>query len=313
MKDHHWFTLLAILVGLVAETASGQQATTFLEQERTPDSQASYKVSVFTGGHQEAITPGPVYLELVGSAGKTIDWPIGRMETGSTTRLERKGKNIGYPCTITLTSGTGDGWQANKVQVEYFIDQKKIGDTYTFGSNIGWLDSDGCGMESGPSCPTQTLSSMPTAPACDPSKRNAAIEAERQALLPVASLERPDFHWNRDNGMVSFSVHGNVAKAQGKAAKLVLAFYQYGGAGEVPISQREGFADAAGNEVMVAEVVVIESNSQSIVFGKLQVPWGGFNQLTSGGPHAIRVEASLYIDNVKVTTSGAREFDYPPQ
>ena len=286
---------------------------TFLEQERTPDNRASYKVSVFTGGHAEAITPGPVYLEILGSTGKTIDWQIGRMGTGTTTPLQHKGKNIGYPCTITLTSGTGDGWEANKVQVEYFIDQKKVGDTYTFGSNIGWIDSDGCGMVAGQSCPTKTLSATPTSPACDASKRSAAIEAERQGSLPVASLERPDFHWNRDNGLLNFSVRGNVAKAQNKTAKLVLAFYRYGGAGEVPISPRDGFADASGNEVMVTEAVVIGSNSQALVFSKLQVPWGGFNQLTAGGPHAIKVEASLYIDNVKVATSMARQFDYPPQ
>lgn len=310
MNDHRWFALLAILVSFVAEMAFAQQSTTFLEHERTPDGQASYKVSVYTGGHAEAITPGPVYLELVGSGGKTIDWTIQRMNSGSTTPLSRQGKNIGYPCKITLTAGTGDGWQANKVQVEYFIDQEKVGDTYTFGSNIGWLDSDGCGMAAGASCPTQTLSAVPTAPACDATQRNAAIEAERQAALPVASLERPNFQWN-DSGMISFSVQGNVSNAQGKAAKLVLAFYQLRGAKADSISPRVGFADTDGNEVMIEEAVTIESNSQPLTFSKLQIPWGAFNQLTSGGPHAIRVEALLYIDGNKVFTSPVRELDYP--
>jgi hypothetical protein len=311
MNDYRWIASLAILVSFVAETASGQQASTFLEHERTTDGRASYVVSVVTGRHAEAITPGPVYLELVGSAGRTIDLISGRMEIGSTTRLERKGKNIGYPCTITLTSGTGDGWEANTVRVEYFIDQKKVGDTYTFGKNIGWLDNEGCGMAAGASCPTQTLSADPIAPACDASQRKFAIDAELQASMPVVSLERPKFDWN-DSRIISFSVQGNVSNAQGKAAKLVLAFYQLKGARADSISPRVGFADMDGNEVMVEETVAIQSNSQAIVFEKLQVPWGGFNQLMSGGPHAIKVEASLYIDNVKVATSDVREFDYPP-
>lgn len=310
MKDHRWFALLAILAGIVAETASAQQSTTFLEHERTPDGRASYKVSVYTGGHKEAITPGPVYLEVVGSGGKTIDWTIGRMNSGSVTPLSHQGKNIGYPCEITLTAGTGDGWQANKVHVEYFIDQKKVGDTYSFGSNIGWIDAEGCGMEAGAGCPTQTLSAVPIAPACNASQRKAAIDAERQASLPVVSLEMPNFQWS-NSGMISFSVQGNVSKAQEKPAKLVLAFYQLSGGRAIPISPRAGFADMNGNEVMIQEEVVIKSNSQPLTFSKLQIPYGAFNQLTSGQRHAIRVEASLWIDGELLSTSPAREFDYP--
>ena len=55
MNDYRWIASLAILVSFVAETASGQQASTFLEHERTTDGRASYVVSVVTGLHANAV------------------------------------------------------------------------------------------------------------------------------------------------------------------------------------------------------------------------------------------------------------------
>lgn len=315
MNDHRWHALLAILIILVSQTSFGQQSTTLHATERaieqTAGDKVKYRISVVTGTDREAITPGPVSFELKGSNGGALQHQLGRMDIGTTTPFELSGTNIGYPCNITLTAGTGDGWQAQTVTVDYVVDGNPNGSNRT--PVIGWIDKDGCGNNAGPNCASRTLQLDPEAVLCKAEVRSAAIESERKASLPVITLGKPGYGWNQDIGLLSFSVKADISKAQGKSAKLVLAFTMRRGAEVVPLSPRPDFADSTGHEVIVEQVVTIATDPQTVTFSNLQVPWGGFNQLTSGGPYAIRVEASLYLDGTKVEASGAREFDYPPQ